>query len=407
MRVDSKAVQEGVNRHPDAMSKSDPATTVLITGAMGFYGKQMTARLATRPGWTVIASDMKPPPVDAETAEKAWGPAHANVRFVQVDLAEPTNVPIIEDMVGRCHYVIHLGSYPGSKMLQSPAGISVGRNLTEVFETLGSKVEFWPDQSAAEANYAYYQGVSPQQLLRDNVQGCQSVFEAAIKHRVKRMLFASSAFAYGWAHDGEDFTPEYLPMDELHPLTSLEHYGLSKAMSEINLDMLLRAGGIGNSLKRLWEDGGGTSVVSMRWPNTPWNPYWYDGSLPWKTPKKYTIQGGPIIWAYISQDDVVEGFIRAMDIDEKHLASKHEVFVLSADDVRFDSPTMDLITRHWKGRTAPNITRPLPGFSSILNNDKAKRVLGMKFRTFRDMDDVRARAHEAHSPHGQFIKLEL
>lgn len=47
-----------------------------------------------------------------------------------------------------------------------------------------------------------------------------------------RVVFSSSAFRMGWAHDPAAFAPMYLPLDEDHPMMSFERYGLSKQIGE-------------------------------------------------------------------------------------------------------------------------------------------------------------------------------
>jgi UDP-glucose 4-epimerase len=56
------------------------------------------------------------------------------------------------------------------------------------------------------------------------MNGVQNVLEAAVRHRVKRVLAASSASVYG--------EPSYLPMDEDHPFNNRTLYGGLKIANE-------------------------------------------------------------------------------------------------------------------------------------------------------------------------------
>jgi len=69
----------------------------------------------------------------------------------------------------------------------------------------------------------------PVRAVEVMVRGTQNVLESAIRHRVKKVLAASSASVYG--------EPEYLPMDELHPFNNRTLYGMAKIANE----QLLRA----------------------------------------------------------------------------------------------------------------------------------------------------------------------
>merc|ERR1719446_319642 len=202
-----------------------------------------------------------------------------------------------------------------------------------------------------------------------------AIFEAAIQHRVRRVVFSSTAFAYGWAHDARDWAPQYLPLDEDHPLFPTEHYGLSKLQGEQQIDMLLRAGAIGSGGGDLWADGGSPSFAVLRFPNSIWRDFWH--LLPWPRPASALTSGtcywgGPIMWAYVHEDDVIDAHLKCLDIPEEQLGSKRETFVLAADDSRIDAPTMELVNQFWMGRQTPHLKRSLDGCASILSNEKAR-----------------------------------
>lgn len=57
-----------------------------------------------------------------------------------------------------------------------------------------------------------------------NITGTINLLEAARVNGVRKVIFASSAAVYG--------NPEYLPVDEGHPLRQLSAYGLSKHVAE-------------------------------------------------------------------------------------------------------------------------------------------------------------------------------
>jgi nucleoside-diphosphate-sugar epimerase len=61
-----------------------------------------------------------------------------------------------------------------------------------------------------------------------NTAGTFNIFEAAAKEGIKRIVQASSINAIGCAWNTTDFTPQYLPIDEDHPLLTTDPYSLSK-----------------------------------------------------------------------------------------------------------------------------------------------------------------------------------
>lgn len=60
-----------------------------------------------------------------------------------------------------------------------------------------------------------------------NIQGTIQLLEAAVKHNVRKIIYASSAAIYG--------NPAYLPIDEQHPIAPLSPYGISKYVPELYL----------------------------------------------------------------------------------------------------------------------------------------------------------------------------
>merc|ERR1711908_236253 len=81
--------------------RSDPSTTILVTGAMGHFGKAVVSKLLSqkeKESWTIIASDMKSGPSEPK---EVWGPSAQRVQYVQLDLGVAENAPAIDSLVGR------------------------------------------------------------------------------------------------------------------------------------------------------------------------------------------------------------------------------------------------------------------------------------------------------------------
>ena len=107
--------------------------------------------------------------------------------FVQTDLGEPRRVG---ELLRRADAVIHMGAIPGPKRGE------------------------------------------PRQIFDNNVRSTFNVLMAAEEIGLRRVVFSSSAFGMGWAHDPAAFVPLYLSLDEDHPMMPFEPYGLSKQIGE-------------------------------------------------------------------------------------------------------------------------------------------------------------------------------
>lgn len=65
---------------------------------------------------------------------------------------------------------------------------------------------------------------NPLKYTEHNIIGTHNVLQAMYKHRVRHIVFSSSAAVYG--------TPDYLPVDEAHPLRPESYYGYTKECIE-------------------------------------------------------------------------------------------------------------------------------------------------------------------------------
>jgi UDP-glucose 4-epimerase len=65
---------------------------------------------------------------------------------------------------------------------------------------------------------------APREAIQVLVDGTSNVLESAVRHKVKKIVAASSASVYG--------DPSYLPMDEDHPFNNRTLYGAGKIANE-------------------------------------------------------------------------------------------------------------------------------------------------------------------------------
>lgn len=168
--------------------------TAIVTGAAGFVGSQLVARLA-REGWGVVATDLARP---EDTARRA--PSGAAERGLDVRDGEAVSALLAEV---RPDVVFHL---------------------------------------AAQASVA----ASMHDPLHDvavNVLGTVHLARAAVASGVRRIVH----FSTGGALYGE---PLYHPVDEQHPARPSSVYGASKLAAELYLAALTSAGDTSLSVLR-------------------------------------------------------------------------------------------------------------------------------------------------------------
>ncbi len=88
------------------------------------------------------------------------------------------------------------------------------------------------DRAVAGVDYIFHQAAlritrcaeAPREAVQVLIDGTLNVLESAVRHKVRKIVAASSASVYG--------NPSYLPMDENHPFNNRTLYGAGKIANE-------------------------------------------------------------------------------------------------------------------------------------------------------------------------------
>ena len=197
----------------------------------------------------------------------------------------------------------------------------------------------------------------PRVIFDNNVASTFNVMMSAAEQGLRRIVFSSSAFGMGWAHDGNAFVPLYLPLDEEHPMMPFEPYGLSKQ--------------VGEDIGRMIARNSDTTVVSLRFTNVALPEV--QAEFPWPAPtpeNPLTL----VMWAYADARDVAQAHVLALDAE----IEEYEAFMLAQPSSRFNEPTIDLVKSYFGDRV--DIREGLEGTASVISTEKAQRMLGWKPR---------------------------
>jgi nucleoside-diphosphate-sugar epimerase len=71
------------------------------------------------------------------------------------------------------------------------------------------------------------------ETFRVNTMSTYNVLEAAVKLGIKKVIFASSETTYGICFADGERKPEYIPLDEAHPVVPEDSYAMSKVVNEV------------------------------------------------------------------------------------------------------------------------------------------------------------------------------
>ncbi len=267
---------------------------IVVTGAAGRLGRRVVQLLMDQ-GRDVLATDQ----VDADDLP---------TEFVRCDLAD---AKAVEGILKGAESVVHMGAIPGP--------------------------------SRAE----------PRFIFENNVACDFNVMMSAAELGLRRVVFSSSAFGMGWAHDGNAFVPRYLPLDEEHPMMPFEPYGLTKQ--------------VGEDIGRMIARSSATTVVSLRFTNVALPEVQTEFPLPAPTPENPLTL---VMWAYADARDVAEAHVLALDAE----IDEYEAFMIAQPSSRFQEPTIDLVKNNFGDQV--EIREGLSGTASVISTAKAQRLLG-------------------------------
>lgn len=206
--------------------------------------------------------------------------------------------------------------------------------------------------------------VPPEVTFRNNVMSTYNVLEAAAGLGIRKAVIASSESSYGICFAVNPLGPTYVPMDEEHPQLPEDSYGLSKVVNEATADMFHRRTGM--------------QVVSLRLGNVI-PPEWYERfpSFIHKPEER-----DRILWSYIDTRDAAEACRLAIETDGLGSVAIN----LASDETSMDVKSLELMAARYPD--VNDFRAPLEGFETLLNSEKAKRLLGWqpKYRWREQLD---------------------
>ena len=269
---------------------------LLVTGGSGRLGRWVVEELR-RDHEVVVAGLEDTPPPDA---------VRPGVRYEQADL---TDVEAVARVAEGAEAIVHLAAIP------SP----IGRE--------------------------------PEDVFANNMTSTFNVVEAAIRQDARKVIYSSSGSALGFAFRFREMVPDYMPMDEEHPLRPQDAYGLSKWLGEEILEAATRRTGIRTIVLRP------TSVIG---------PEDYAERVP------RMLENGGGILAYVDARDFARAVRAALDDTD----IEHDRFFITADDAMSREPLATAFPRRFPGSEAA--CAGLTGTEGPISCAKAKRMLGYR-----------------------------
>jgi len=284
---------------------------LLITGARGKVGRAAVAA-AQAAGHDVTAADLAPPVFER--------PAPDEAPYVQADLTDAGEAYAV--MARGFDAVIHAAAIP--EPTRNPPHVVFHNNLQSVFNLL----------------------------------------EAAVRLGVPRFVNVSSETVPGFFFPDRPFEPDYLPIDEQHPVRPQDPYALAKSFGEQLCDAAVARSEIRVvSIRPSWVQWEGNYARNL-------GPQLRDPDEP-----------SPGFWAYIDVYDLADALLLAAGSN----IAGHEVIYIASPDAASTRTLPELLARHGIDIPLRELDRADAGGISI---DKARRLLGYApRRSWRDYLD--------------------
>jgi len=187
---------------------------------------------------------------------------------------------------------------------------------------------------------------------QNNVMSSYNIMEACGQLGIKKVIIASSECAYGLPFAKEDLTPQYVPVDELHPTWAEDCYGIAKVAAEVTAEGMHRRYG--------------TQIINMRIGNII-TPEMYQKIFPGFVNKTYNRLRN--LWNYVDARDIATACLKAIEIDG--LGS--EVMNIGADITCQNQKSIDIIKAEFPNLT--DIRSDLSEYQPIYCIKKAKSML--------------------------------
>jgi nucleoside-diphosphate-sugar epimerase len=260
---------------------------------------------------------------------------------------------IVRDLLEHGHEVLNIDRVPSSASFSPDTPVPfLFADLTDFGQTLEAVAggERLPGIEAVVHLAAIPSPVhaTPDTVFRTNTVSTHTVFAAAVRLGLKRVVWASSETTLGLPFDTP---PDYAPVDEAHELRPESSYALSKVLGE--------------EMARQFSRWSGIPFVGLRFSNVMERADYARFPGFWEDPhaRKWNL------WGYVDESDVAQSVRCSLDADVRGA----DAFIIAAADTVMPTPSRELMAEVFPG--VP-VHPDVEGNATLLSIEKARRLLG-------------------------------
>lgn len=266
----------------------------------------------------------------------------------------------VEFLIGQGHRVLNVDLKP----LDLPgvdnriADVTDAGQMFDVMASYAGFDELDPGTGVPRFDAVVHFAAIPRLLLtadnecyRVNTLGTYNVIDAAVKLGIRKIIFASSETTYGVCFADGERKPDYLPVDEEHPVVPEDSYAMSKVVNEVTA--------------RSFQRRSGFDIYGLRINNVI-EPHEYAQTFPVYMADPSMRRRN--IFAYIDARDLGHMVDRCLATD----GLGFEIFNVSNDDHSVNLTSAELIEKYYRGVPI----REIGDNETFYSNRKAKKMVG-------------------------------
>jgi nucleoside-diphosphate-sugar epimerase len=191
-------------------------------------------------------------------------------------------------------------------------------------------------------------------IFTNNTASTYHVLEAADMLGISNVVIGSSESSYGFAWAPQPFSPQYVPVDEIHPQLPQECYGLSKIVNEQTAAMFNRKSGM--------------SVTSLRFSMISTAEDY--ARVDFNNPDHHK----HILWSYIDIRDAVDACIASMECQHGKAVSLN----ITSSDTLTSWDTQRLLSHYYADVT--DLRAQFTGREALVSSRLAHEILNWRSR---------------------------
>jgi nucleoside-diphosphate-sugar epimerase len=255
---------------------------------------------------------------------------------------------VVRDLLEHGHDVLNVDLVPSPDPAAAPFLPADRTDFGQALEALsGAEVLAGIEAVVHLAAIPAPDRATPDVVFRTNITSTHTVFAAAWRLGLRRIVWASSETTLGLPFDEP---PAYAPVDEDHPLRPESSYALSKVLGE--------------EMARQFHRWSGIPIVGLRFSNVMERADYAEFPSFWDDPRRRKWN----LWSYVDESHVAQSCRLALEADVGA-----EAFVIAAGDTVMRRPSRELMAEVFPGVPVRDVDGE---HGTLLGIAKARRVLG-------------------------------